>query len=175
MANKVEVKKGEVVIGEFSMEEIIEKLANGLISCYDKIYYAKNDEWIEISKIKNIADYVSDKFHWKYEKGEEIHGPFAKDDLILFIKDGKVSVTDKVYHPCLKEWKKVEEVDEFKQWTKEAGEEKKSELSLDNALKSVDYKVCPKCGMQNLKSADSCNGCDYAFTEVSEEQGSPEA
>ena len=169
MAKKLKVKRGNAVMGEFTEEEFIEKLKNGLVSCYDLIYYPKNDKWIEINLIRDIGEYAGDKFHWKFKKDNDDHGPISKDDLIFFIKEGKVTNTEMVYHPSLKKWKKLEEVDEFKQLAK--GVDKKIEIDQDlgDILKVIEYKVCPKCEMQSLKSTDICSGCGYTFPEESEE------
>lgn len=170
MAIKLTVKRGDVIIGVYSQKELIEKLGNGMISCYDMIYFPKKDEWLEIDSIKDIGKYVSEGYHWKYKKEGTDHGPIARDDLIFFIKEGKISATDEIYHPCLKEWKRVEEVSELKKFIEEVGEKKESEINIDEAFKVIDYKVCPKCGMQNLKTADSCTGCGYVYTDAPEDK-----
>jgi ribosomal protein L40E len=163
MAIKVPVKRGSSDVGEFAQDEFIQKLKSGIISCYDKIYYSKNDEWIDIYKIKGISEYISEDLHWRYRIQGEVRGPLAKTDLIFFIKEGKISAKDWVFHPSIGKWKKVEDVEEFKPAATESEGTKQKETALDEALQSGFYKICPNCGMQNLKNATSCKGCKYIF------------
>ncbi len=165
MSTKAPVRRGQSTMGEYTQEQLIEKLQNGMISCYDEIYMAKTDEWIEIVKIKGMRQYISEDFHWKYRIQGEVRGPYAKTDLIFFIQDGKVKAKDWVYHPRLEDFKKVEDIDEFKQYITEK-EEKKSEVNLDEAMESSFYKICPNCGMQNLRSSWQCKGCKYIFKDA---------
>jgi len=165
MGAKARIRRGQSDMGEFTREELIEKLQKGIISCYDEIYIAKQEEWIEISQIKGIIQYIGEDFHWKYRKQGEVRGPYAKKDLIFFIQEGKVRGIDWVYHPSIKEFKKVEDLEEFKQYVKER-EEKKSEANFDEAMESGFYKSCPNCGMQNLRSSWQCSGCRYIFKDT---------
>ncbi|OQX50937.1 MAG: hypothetical protein B5M53_11580 [Candidatus Cloacimonas sp. 4484_209] len=165
MPKKVLVRKGNVELGRFSLEEFIEKLKMGKISCYDEIFYEKTGKWLEIDRIRDIDKYAGKDFHWKYETNNEIHGPIAREDLIFFIKEGKILQFDKVYHPCLKGWKIVKEVDGLKQLLNKAKQSEEKQSELGEALKTVNFKMCPKCGMQNLANARYCIGCGYAFPE----------
>ena len=90
MAPKVKVRRGTTNMGEFTQEEIIERLGNGKLSAYDMIYFAKNDEWIEFDKLRDIMDYANAEYHWKYRVQGQVRGPLTKQDLIFFIKEGKI-------------------------------------------------------------------------------------
>lgn len=163
MSIKVKIRRGTTFLGELSMEELTEKLGSGRISVYDELYYEKEDKWIKINEISDIATYAGEDYHWKYRISGEVKGPLAKDDLIFFIREGKILENTWVFHPCLGEWKKLQDISEFKQIAEEVNVEKKPEGTLGEAFKSSFYKTCPVCGMQNLSSVTSCKGCKYLF------------
>jgi hypothetical protein len=163
MAPKVRVRRGTTDMGEFTQEEIIERLCNGKLSVYDAIYFAEKDEWIEFDKLKDIANHINDEYHWKYRVQGQVHGPLTKQDLIFFIKEGKIIAQDWLYHPSIKKWVKVKDIEEFSGYAQERETAQKESGVLDNALQSGFYKNCPNCGMQNLKTATSCKGCKYIF------------
>lgn len=163
MAPKVQVRRGTTNMGEFTKEEIIERLGNGRLSIYDTVYYADQDEWIEFDKLKDIAEHVNDEYHWKYRVQGQVRGPLTKQDLIFFIKEGKIITHDWLYHPSIKKWTRLTDIEEFSAYAKEADTQKKEASVLDDAMQSGFYKDCPNCGMQNLRTATSCKGCKYIF------------
>jgi len=163
MAKKIGVRRGQASLGEFTMEELIEKLGKGIISCYDKIYIPNKDKWITIEEISDISKYITTDYHWKYRREGDLHGPIVKEDLIFFIKEGKISATDWVYHPSFKKWEMVKNVNEFAQFAKQSTKQEDSKGLLEDALDGGFYKTCPNCGLQNIKSATVCKGCKYIF------------
>ncbi len=165
MAPKVRVRRGTTDLGAFTQEEIIERLGNGRISVYDTVYHTEKDEWIELSTLKDIADYVTEEYHWKYRVQGQIRGPLTKQDLIFFIKEGKIIAQDWLYHPSIKKWTKLKDIDEFSTFAQEAEQGGQGSGVLDEALQSGFYRICPNCGMQNLRTARSCKGCKYIFKE----------
>ena len=150
-------------MGEFTKDELVEKLKNGRITCYDEIYYPKEERWIVLDEIKDIREYASEEFHWKYRVSGQVRGPLAKNDLVFFIKEGKILTHDWLYHPRIKTWTKLQDIDEFREIAQEVTKEEKSTGTLDEAFKPGFYKICPNCGMQNLRTATSCKGCKYLF------------
>lgn len=165
MAPKVRVRRGTTDMGEFTQEEIVERLGSGRLSAYDTVYHAEKDEWIEFNRLKDIADYITEEYHWKYRVQGQVHGPLTKQDLIFFIKEGKIIAQDWLYHPSKKKWTKVKDLDEFNGYAQEAERDKAESGILDEALQSGFYRICPNCGMQNLRTATSCKGCKYIFKE----------
>ncbi len=163
MPVKTNVRRGTTDLGSFTQEELIERLRNGKLSIYDQIFFGKTDEWIEISTIRDIAEFINADYHWKYRIAGQVRGPLAKQDIIFFIKDGKILANDWLFHPSIKKWKKLYDVDEFARIAESVNVERKSEEGLKEALQSGFYKVCPNCNMQNLQSATSCKGCKYIF------------
>ncbi|TET17726.1 MAG: hypothetical protein E3J78_07250 [Candidatus Cloacimonadota bacterium] len=163
MSAKTSVRRGTTNLGSFTQEELIERLCNGKLSVYDQIFFGKTDEWIEISTIRDIAEFINEDYHWKYRIAGQIRGPLAKQDVIFFIKDGKILANDWLFHPSFNKWKKLCDVDEFAQIAESVNVEGKSEGALKDALQSGFYKVCPNCNMQNLQAATSCKGCRYIF------------
>jgi hypothetical protein len=164
MAAKRKIRRGNSDMGKFTKEELIEKLNNGRITCYDEIFYPKEDRWIVLDEIKDIQEYASEEFHWKYRISGQVRGPLAKNDLIFFIQEGKILANDWVYHPTIMSWKKLKDIEEFRKIAEEVTtQEEKKTGTLDEALKPGFYKNCPNCGMQNLSSAKTCKGCKYLF------------
>jgi hypothetical protein len=163
MAPKVQVRRGTTNMGNFTQEEIVERLGNGRLSVYDSVYFAEKDEWIEFDKLKDIEDYVTAEYHWKYRVQGQVHGPLTKQDLVFFIKEGKIIAQDWLYHPLIRNWTKVKDIDEFNRYAQEKEAQNKQTGILDDALQSGFYRTCPNCGMQNLRTATSCKGCKYIF------------
>jgi hypothetical protein len=163
MAPKAKVRRGTTNMGEFTQEEIIERLNNGKLSIYDSVYYAKKEEWVEFDKLRDIAEFASTEYHWKYRVQGQVRGPLTKQDLIFFMKEGKIIAGDWLYHPSIGKWTKVSDIDEFNAYAKEADTRKSESGILDQALESGFYRICPNCGMQNLRTTTSCKGCKYIF------------
>lgn len=163
MAPKVRVRRGTTDMGQFTQKEMIERLNNGKLSVYDSVFYCEKDEWIEINALKDIADYLNDEYHWKYRVQGQVRGPLTKQDLVFFIQEGKILAQDWLYHPLIKKWTRLSDIEEFSNYAKEREAEKQKTGVLDDALQSGFYRNCPNCGMQNLRTATSCKGCKYIF------------
>lgn len=164
---KLRVRRGERILGEYDMQNLIVALRNGDISAYDEIYYPQDKRWIKMEAIRDIRDNLNTNFDWKLRVAGVDLGPMSKREVMSRIKSGKLNEDDLAYHPKTGEWVIVGQVREFKYAMEQAGKAL-SQAKVPGGAESDLVKICERCGAQNLRKNRICMNCGAKFPKTEE-------
>ncbi|MDD3626370.1 MAG: hypothetical protein PHV06_03545 [bacterium] len=128
-----------------STDSIKELIKSNRINVHCKIKQVMESDWNEVYKIPIFQTCFSREEHWIVRTEGKEFDSLSKEQIIVALRDKKLSGEEECFHPSVNEWRLIKEFMEF------------SYLFID------ELKTCPYCHARNSKSSVICWKCFKSF------------
>ncbi len=106
-------------VGPLKMDDISERLVNGLLTPDDYIFTIGHNDWQFIKELEEFKSFVkpivekeSDKV-WFVRKNKNNIGPFSTTDITKLLESGQIDINDYAWKKGTKNWVTLKDSNEF--------------------------------------------------------------